>query len=223
MEKVNDMSSNENDLRDEIVNIAKVMHEKNYIASMDGNISARLDDGSILITPSGVNKGFLKPEQLIVCDMSGRMIRGSGEPSSEILLHLKVYELREDVTAVVHAHPPFAVGLTIAGVSLNDPVLPEVVLTMGGVPTTKYATPSSPEGPEVIQEFVRDHNAIMLQRHGSVTTGKTLMEAYNYLEKVEHAATIILAAMQAGKATLIPGPEVDKLTEMGRKKGFLHK
>lgn len=210
-------------LREEVVRVCRLMWEKGLVAASDGNVSVRLGDGHLLTTPSGVSKGFLSPSDVVLIDMEGKPVRQPGQgknlpqPSSEILLHLEVYRQRPDVQAVVHAHPPLAIAFTIAGVSLTQCVLPEVVVNLGSIPTTAYATPASAEGPVVIRELIRDHDALIIDRHGSVTVGQTLFEAYMKLEKIEHLAQVTLAARQLGRVTELPPEEVRKLVAARRK------
>ena len=211
----------EKKLREEIVNICKVMHGRGLISAGDGNVSVRLDDDRLLITPSGLNKGFLKAKDMAVTDMDGKMLEGDRPPSSEIMMHLKAYELRPDTNAVIHAHPPLAVALTIAGVSLAQPIMPEVVITLGAIPTAPYATPASPQGAEAIKNLVGSHKALLIERHGSLTCGQDLMEAYNHLEKIEHAARVVMAARLMGRAEPLPAAEVEVLTFMGQAAGYL--
>ena len=214
----------EAELRAEVVRISRLMWEKGFVAASDGNVSARLGRDRLLATPSGHSKGFLSTADVVLCDLEGRPVRSSyqsgskREPSSEILLHLAVYRHRADVRAVVHAHPPTAIAFSIAGISLAQCVLPEVVVNLGTVPTTAYATPSSLEGPQVIRDLIRDHDALILDRHGTVTVGETLFEAYMKLEKVEHLAKVTLAARQLGRVGLLPPEEVQKLIEVRREK-----
>src|SRR5919201_1669079 len=152
-------------LREEIVRIGKLMHQKNFVAAADGNLSARLDANRLLVTPSGFSKGFLNPDQLLIVDLNGGKVGanfgGAREltPSSEIRLHLECYRQRTDVGAVIHAHPP-------------------------------YATPASPEGPEMIRALIPQYDALMLDRHGSLTVGKDLWQAYMRLERLEHSAQV---------------------------------
>jgi len=211
-------------LREEVVRVCRLIWEKGFVAASDGNASVRLGQDRLLVTPSGFSKGFLSPSDIVVTDMEGKPIRSFShdssklKPSSEILLHLEVYRQRPDVQAVVHAHPPLAIAFTIAGISLAQCVLPEVVVNLGSIPTTAYATPSTPEGPQVIRDLIRDHDALILDRHGTVTVGKTLFEAYMKLEKIEHLAQVTLAARQLGRVGLLPQAEVRKLVEMRREK-----
>ena len=184
----------EHELRQRIVEIGKLMHQKNFVAAGDGNISARLDRERLLVTPSGFSKGFLSSEQLLVVNMEGEKVGanlGAAReltPSSEIRIHLECYRQRSDVRAVIHAHPPYAIACTLAGLSLAKCTLPEVVYDLGTIPTAPYATPASPEGPEMIRALISHYDALMLDRHGSVTVGRDLWEAYMRLERVEHSA-----------------------------------
>lgn len=193
----------EHELCQRIVEIGKLMHQKNFVAAGDGNISARLDRERLLVTPSGFSKGFLDPDQLIVVDLQGEKIAPQFgkwrdlKPSSEIRLHLECYRQRADVRAVIHAHPPHAIACTLAGISLAKCVLPEVVYDLGTIPTAPYATPTSAEGPLVVRELIKKYDALMLDRHGSVTVGADVWEAYMRLERVEHSAQVTLSAQQA--------------------------
>ncbi len=212
----------EHELRAEIVRISRLLWEKGFVAATDGNVSARLGSNRILITPSGFSKGFIKPEQLIITDMDGKLIssyeRGRKDlrPSSEMPLHLEAYRQRPDVHAVVHAHPPITVALTIAGIPLARCVLPEVVVSLGNIPTTAYATPGTSEGAGVVRDLIRTHDALVLDHHGAVTVGKTVFGAYMNMEKVEHTAEITVVARQLGQVNLLPPEEVRKLVEKRR-------
>ncbi len=203
----------EQQLRQTLVRICRMLHHKNLIAAMDGNVSVKFGEG-LLTTPSRVNKGFLEEEQIILVDWNGRVISGDGQPTSEIAMHLAVYRLRPEVEAVVHAHPPLATAFSIAGISLEDFVLPEVVMTMGVIPTASYATPTTPEVPETIHNLILKHDALILERHGALTVGRDLMDAYNKMEKLEHAALIIFSALQLGRVRCLPPREVERLIQM---------
>ncbi len=209
-------------LRDEIVRIGKLMWEKNFIAAGDGNLSVRLGSDRLLCTPSGLSKGFLNAEQLIVIDMQGSKVgnnQGAARdlvPSSEIRLHLECYRQRPDVNAVVHAHPPSAISCTLVGISLAKCILPEVVYDMGTIPTLPYATPTSIEGPERIRDLIPSYDALMLERHGSVTVGKSLWEAYMRLERLEHSALIALQANAVQPVTPLQDDQIKKLADMRR-------
>ncbi len=216
----------EYELRQEMVRVGRLLWDRGYVAATDGNLSARLGSGRLLVTPSGVSKGFLSERELVVIEDSAGDLRPSaagqargsssaggrgGRPSSEILMHLEVYRQRPDVRAVVHAHPPMAVAFSIAGVSLARCVLPEVVVTLGGIPTTEYATPGTPEVSESIRQALRCYDALVLAHHGSLTVGRSLWEAYLLLEKVEQTAQITLAAQQLGRVHTLSPDAVQKL------------
>ena len=212
----------ETELRQRIVEIGRLIHQKGMVAAGDGNLSVRLDRERLLVTPSGFSKGFLEPEQLIVVDLNGeRASPGFGKwrelkPSSEIRIHLECYRQRADVHAVIHAHPPMTIACTLAGVSLAKCTLPEVLYDLGTIPTAPYATPASPEGPIAVRELVKKYDALVLDRHGTVTVGATLWDAYMRLERVEHSAQVTLAAQQAlhGPVALLPVEAIEKISAM---------
>jgi L-fuculose-phosphate aldolase len=200
-------------LKQEMVMICRMMHQKNLIAGLDGNVSVKCGD-RLLTTPSGVNKGFLRMDQIIAVDRDGQVLQGEGQPTSEIAMHLGVYRLRSGVNAVIHAHPPLVTAFSIAGVSLEEFILPEVVLSLGLVPTAAYATPTTQEVPESIKGLIERYDALVLERHGALTVGQDLMEAYNRMEKLEHSALVILTALQLGRVRLLPPQEVEKLIKL---------
>jgi L-fuculose-phosphate aldolase len=208
--------SNPPQLKQDIVRICQMLHRKNYLAATDGNVSVRLGD-RLLITPSGVNKGLMEADQVLTVDLRGQVLEGEGRPSSEIRMHLLAYELRPDVAAVVHAHLPYATGCTLAGIDLLEPILPEVVITLGGIPTAPYATPGTPEVPAAIRDFIQEYDAILLSRHGAMTVGRDVMDAYNKMEKLEHTARVVLAARLQGPVAPLPAAEVEKLRRLGEK------
>ena len=208
--------STQQQLKQDIVCICRMLHRKNYLAATDGNVSVRLDD-RLLITPSGVNKGIMEAEQILTVDLDGRVLEGEGRPSSEIRMHLLAYELRPEIAAVVHAHLPYATGCTLAGIDLLEPILPEVVITLGGIPTAPYATPGTEAVPEAIRSFIKEYDALLLSRHGAMTVGRNVLDAYNKMEKLEHTARVVLAARLQGPVTPLPAAEVEKLRAIGAK------
>lgn len=201
-------------LRTAICRIGKLSYDRNYIVGADGNISARMADGTILITPTGAMKGFLEPHQVAHVDMTGRAIDDGPKPSSEVGIHLVSYQERPDVKAICHAHPPHAVAMTIAGVDLQMPVIPEIIVTIGGIPTAPFGTPGTPELPETIRDLVRCSDVMMMQNHGSVTLGANLMDAYKKLDMLEHTAKILwLAHVARGGLEPLPEEDVRKMLE----------
>ncbi len=196
--------------RKEMLAVGKRLYEKGFVVATDGNLSVRLGNGRFLVTRSGVCKGDMVDKDLVICDQNGSTIRG-GRVSSEVLLHLAAYKLRPDVTAVIHAHPPVAVSFTLAGVSLEEALLPEVVMSLGKIPTSMFAAPASPEGAEAIRTEILHHDAIILDRHGSVTVGKTLWEAYHKLERLEFAAKVTHLAKALGDVKALSPDEMTKV------------
>ena len=188
----------EHEAREQVIDVCRRMYRQGYIAAAESNVSCRLGRDRILVTPSGLPKGALAPMDLVTVDLAGHRVGGRNRASSELRLHLAVYAGRADVRAVVHAHPPCAVALTLAGVSLTECVLPEVALALGPVPTAPYATPSTDEVPASIAPLLPGVRALVLARHGSLTVGATLEEAYQRLEALEHAARILHAAHLLG-------------------------
>jgi L-fuculose-phosphate aldolase len=206
--------------RQEMVAIGRKMYQKGYVAATDGNISVQMDDGRILISPSGSCLGEMRAEEPVAVEPDGTTRDPSRRPSSELPMHLEVYRQRTDVKAVIHAHPPLATAFTVAGISLAQCVIPEVVLTMGTIPTARYATPSSEAGREAVRDLIRGHDALILDRHGTLTVGRDLISAYYKLEKVEHAAQVTLAARQLGNVRTLPPEEVRRLEAMRAQLGL---
>src|SRR5947207_11106776 len=202
---------NEHTLRDAIVEVGRRLYARGYTASNDGNISARLDGGRLLMTPKSVCKGFMTAEMMVVTDLDGKKLAGDRDPSSEMQMHLEVYRQRADAQAVVHAHPPIATGFAVAGIPLDRAVLAEVVTTLGSVPIADYATPSTKELPEAVRKYVKSHDGMLLANHGALTLGSDLFAAYYKMETIEHFAKISLVARLLGGERLLSRPEVVRL------------
>jgi L-fuculose-phosphate aldolase len=208
---------NETALREAICEVGRRLWQKGFVAATDGNISVRLDETSFLCTPSGVSKGFMAPENLVIADASGAKMAGPGNVTSEFLTHLAAYEERPDIGAVVHAHPPKAVAASLVGLSLAEPVLPELLLTIGGIPTVPYATPATGQGGKAIRNIMRTCDAVIIAKHGSITIGRNVFEAYEKLEKMEHAAETLLWANLLGKPERLSEPEIAMLRSIQKR------
>ena len=202
---------NEIALRDTICRAARRLYDRNLVAATDGNISARLDEDRFLCTPSGSSLATLEPEDLVIANSRAEKIAGNGKVTSEFFTHLAAYEERHDVLAVVHAHPPRAVALTLAGISLAEPLLPEVVGSVGGIPTAEYATPATQEGAAAIRNLIRECDAVLLDRHGAVTVGRSVWDALHKMEKVEHAAETVAWAHLLGAPPHLSGDQLARL------------
>jgi L-fuculose-phosphate aldolase len=201
----------EQKLRADIVEIGRRLYARGYTASNDGNISARLDDRRLIMTPRSVCKGFMTPDMMCITDLDGIKLEGERDPSSEMQMHLEVYQQRADVKAVVHAHPPIATGFAVAGIPLDRAVLAEVVTTLGSVPIAEYATPSTKELPEAVRKYVKAHDGMLLANHGALTMGADLFAAYYKMETIEHFAKISLVARMLGGERLLSRDEVFRL------------
>jgi L-fuculose-phosphate aldolase len=205
------MAVTEDQLRATIVEIGRLMYQKGWVAANDGNISVRLGPGEYLCTPTNISKGMMTPGDLIVVDDAGRKLRGTRERTSEILLHLTVYRMREDVQAVVHAHPPTATGFAVAGRALNKAILPEVVVNFGSIPLAAYGLPGTPDLTEPMLPLIPNYNAILMSNHGAVTCGSDLWQAFFRMETVEHVARISLVAELLGGPNLLSRQQVQDL------------
>lgn len=205
----------EHKLREQIVRFSHLCYERHLLVAMDGNLSALLPDGNILCTQAGCHKGFLTDDELVVIDRQGRKVRGRGQPTSEMAMHLACYQERPDVKAVIHTHPPISIAFTIAGVSMARCVLPEVVLTLGTVPTVEYETTGTMALADRIRPYIRQHDAILMDRHGAVCVGTSLLEAFCRLETMEHTALITKTARDLGAVRELPPDEAVHLRKMG--------
>jgi len=201
----------EEQTRAEIVEAGRRMYARGYVASNDGNISARLDESRILTTPKSVSKGFMTPDMMVIVDYEGKKLSGDRDPSSELPMHLEIYRNRPDVNAVVHAHPPLATGFAVAGIPLTRAVLAEVVTTLGSIPIAEYGTPSTAELPAAVRKYIKAHDGLLLANHGAVTCCRTVMTAYYKMETIEHFAKISLVARLLGGENLISRGEVERL------------
>jgi L-fuculose-phosphate aldolase len=198
-------------LRADIVEVGRRLYARGYTASNDGNISTRLDERRLLMTPKSVCKGFMTPEMMVITDLDGRKLAGDRDPSSEMQMHLEVYRQRPDVQAVVHAHPPIATAFAVAGIPLDRAVLAEVVTTLGSVPIAEYATPSTKELPEAVRKYVKAHDGMLLANHGALTLGADLFSTYYKMETIEHFANISFVARMLGGERLLSREEVVRL------------
>ncbi len=202
------------EIKQQMIHIGRKLYDKGLVVATEGNMSCRLSDERILVTASGVCKGELTPADLVVVDLAGKMLHSNGGPSTEMQMHLEVYRSRPDVKAVIHAHPPYCISLTLAGVSLDRPFLPESVLLLGSVPTTQYGRPSTEQIPQSIRAYIEKTDSLILHRHGSLTVGKTLTEAYHKLEVMENTAKIIWLAKQVGPIQPLDKSELDELLKL---------
>jgi len=200
----------ESELRQQLCDIGRMMYERGFIGAADGNLAVRLDEERLLVTPSGCLKGFMTPEEMVVTDRVGQPLDGK-RPSTEILMHVAILQERADIGAVLHAHPPHCVAFSLAGIPLTRCVIPEIVVTIGTVPTVPYATPGTVELPESVRVPIRGSDVLVLERHGIVTVADELWNAFKLLDMVEHSARIVHLALQLGGARVLDAGQVEKL------------
>ena len=210
------MMQDESKVREEICEIGRRMYGRRMVAANDGNISVRISDDTILCTPTGVSKGFMKPEQLCKINLSGKVLEAANGlgPSSEVKMHLRVYQKRPDIKAVVHAHPIFATSFAVMGRALETPIMPEVIVNFGKVPLAPYGTPSTTEIPDAVEPFLQDYQAILLEHHGALTWAGDLLSAYMKMESVEFYAELLYRTTQLGGPRELDAEKLERLYQV---------
>ncbi|HZS10212.1 MAG TPA: class II aldolase/adducin family protein [Blastocatellia bacterium] len=216
------MPIDEQKIREEIVAIATRCYDRGLLVAGDGNISVRVGPDRLIATPSGVSKGWMRPEMMVVVDVNGNPLEKSDyRVSSEWPMHQVIYQARPDVNAVVHAHPPHATGFAVAGLSLDKAILSEVVLTLGCVPLAAYGTPSTRELTDAIEPYLQYHDALLMANHGAVAYAETLEKAFNKLETLEHTCKISFIARALGNENTIPDRAIEKLFDIRERGGMM--
>ena len=203
--------------RREICLYGRKVYDKGFVTATDGNISMRMMNDRMFITPSASCLGNLNVNDLVYVDFNGQVLQCNRTPSSELPMHLEIYNKRPEVNAIIHTHPANSTAFTIAGENFSQPVLPELILGLGDVPIAKYATPSTHESAVVISELIKNHDVIILDHHGVVTVGIDLQQAFYKLERLEHAASTLLAAKQLGNINPLNPSDIEKLKAIKNK------
>jgi L-fuculose-phosphate aldolase len=212
----------EQKVREQIVEIATRCYSRELLVAGDGNISVRVAPNRIIATPSGVSKGWMRPEMMVVVDLAGNPLEPSEHKvSSEWPMHQVIYEARPDIHAVVHAHPPHATAFAVAGLSLDKAILSEVILTLGCVPLAAYGTPSTRELTDAIEPFLEYHDALLMANHGAVAYADTIEKAFHKLETLEHTCRISFIARTLGNENTIPDRAIEKLFEIRERNGAM--
>jgi L-fuculose-phosphate aldolase len=201
-------------LKADLVNICHRLYDRGMVTATDGNVSVRLENGNILTTRSGINKGMVTENDLVEVTLQGEQVAGTGRPSTELGMHLFIYEQRPDVNAVVHAHPTYATGFATARIPLTECLFPEVIVGMGAIPLAEYATPSTEEIAQSLTPYVKNADAVLMANHGVVTYGGDLYDAYFKMEKVEHAAHITFVARMLGGEKALSTEDLEKLRKV---------
>lgn len=206
--------------RREIVRVGQLMYERSYVVSSDGNVSVRLADGRIVATPTMTCKGRMTEASLAVTDAEGKPLSNC-KPSSELGMHILIYSERPDVKAVCHAHPPHGTAFAVAGLAIDQPILSEVILTLGCVPLASYGTPSTDELTAAMRPLVKHHNALLMANHGAVAYGSDLWQAFDRLETLEHTARIAILSRILGGSRNLSADAVEKLINVREAAGYL--
>lgn len=214
------IGGDERQARLELCEFARDIWLRHLGGAGDGNLSVRVGHNRILTTPSACHKGRLKPKDIVAVDLLGRPL-GSGKPSSEIALHVAAYAARDDVGAVIHAHPPMATAFELAGGRLSDLFVSEVIFAFGQVATAPYTTPTTPDVAATLAPYLKCYDVVMMPRHGSVTLGRDLEQAFIRLDAMEHTARVcataqLLGAQFNGPPAPLPDAEVDRLYAAAR-------
>src|SRR5258708_38917693 len=173
--------------RRDLLRICHLLYERSYVVSSDGNVSVQLDDGCILATPTMTCKGRMTEDLIAVTDLEGRSLNNQ-RASSELAMHLLIYRERRDVKAVCHAHPPHGTAFAVAGLPIDQPILSEVILTLGCVPLAEYGTPSTDELTDAMRPLVEHHNALLMANHGAVAYASGLLRAFDRLDNIDRTA-----------------------------------
>jgi len=208
------------DVRREIVRVCRRLYERGLIAGPDGNVSVRISHDHVMVTPRGFSKADVEEHDLVLLTLDGTRIGGRHEASSEVAMHLAAYRAREDVNAVVHAHPPAATGFAVAGLGLPGDVLPELTVQVGEVPFIPYAMPGTEALPGAMAPWLPNYDAFLLANHGATTLGRTLSEAHQRMESVEHCANILLTARLLGRVNPLRAEDV-LLLEAARRRALM--
>ena len=212
----------EYEIKKEICEIGRRIYNRNMVAANDGNISVKLSDNEFLCTPTGVSKGFMTPEYICKVDAKGNVLQANGKfkPSSEIKMHMRVYEKRPDVNAVVHAHPTYATSFAIAGIPLTQPIMPEAVIALGCVPIAEYGTPSTEEIPDAVSKYLQHYDAVLLANHGALSFSDSLLSAYHKMESLEFYAQLLYQSKVLGGPKQLTDAQVQRLYEIRRQFGL---
>lgn len=207
------MQYSEKELRELICDIGRNLFNKDYVAANDGNISARLSETEVIATPTGVSKGYLTPEKLVKVNLQGEILEANEgyRPSTEIKMHLRVYNRLPEMNGVVHAHPPFGTAFAIKGEILDKMMMPESVIAMGEIPLAKYGTPSTEEIPDSIEPFLGKKQAVLLESHGALAWGKDVMAAYLNMERLEYTAKLTFITRMINGERELPKNRIEEL------------
>jgi L-fuculose-phosphate aldolase len=201
----------ETKLRQDLKTICLLAYNKGLVSGFDGSFSLKTSDNSILITPTNTHKGLLEEKDFILLDLNGNILTNGKEPSEHLSLHLAAYKARPDIKAFIHAHPPIVVSLTIAGIDFNQPIIPNTVISLGEVGFFPYTNSDKDTEESQLTEILKSHDAIILDKHGSITVGNDIFTAYENLEILEFTAKVLCQASQIGEVKTLSDKEIAEL------------
>lgn len=207
---------NLDEIKEQICDVCHKMWQLGWVAANDGNVSAKLEDGRIIATPTGISKSFITPEKLVILDHDGTVLAAENgyRPSSEIKMHLRCYDKRDDVMSVIHAHPPGATGFAVAHKAMDMYNMIEDVAVIGSVPLTPYGTPSTTEVPDAIEPYLEEHDVMLLESHGALAVGSDVLTAFYRMESLELWAKITINAVILGGSYDISNKNIQKLIDL---------
>lgn len=210
----------EDKIKKDICEIGLKLYDKGYVVANDGNISVRLNEDEILVTPTGVSKGSLTPERIVKMNLNGEILQGNNKPSSEVKMHIRAYKLNPSIKAVVHSHAPLATAFAVCRIQLDMPIIAEGVVNLGIVPVAEYSLPGTDAVPNSIEPYVNKYNACLLANHGLLTWGRSIEEAFLRHESVEHYCQILKYVKEIGQPITFKESQIDELLEIRRKLGI---
>lgn len=211
---------NEAQIRRDICKVGQKLYDKGFVAANDGNISVKINENEIIVTPTGVSKGDMTPESLVKMNLDGTVISSKSRPSSEVKMHIQVYKINPNIKSVVHAHPPLATAFAVARIPLDRPILAEAVVNLGVVPVADYALPGTEDVPNSITPYVKDYNAVLLANHGLLTWGDDITQAFFRMESVEHYCKIMYYLNQIGSPQEFNCGQISELIDIRKKIGI---
>jgi L-fuculose-phosphate aldolase len=208
------LSYDESEIKEQLVKCMKTLHERGLITGIGGNASIRMEGtNEILITPSALYKGELKPDDIVKIDLEGNVLDGVFKPSIEWHFHAAIYSKRLDVNAVIHTHSPMTTGLALAGKKI-EPITLESAVMLADVPILEFRYPGTKELGEIVADNIMGHRAVIMQNHGVIAVGYDLIEALTTIEVLEEISTMTFVASHFGGAKLIPADQIELIKKL---------
>lgn len=206
-------SKTETRLREDLKTVCHLAYGKGLISGYDGNLSLKVSDKTILVTPKGSHKGLIETSDFVLVDLNGDVIsNGSKEPTSDLTIHLKAYKKRKDIKAIIHAHPPTVVSLTVSKIEINQPVIPDIIISLGEISTIPYPGTDREVECDLTIDQLEKHDVVVLDRHGAVTVGNNIFNTLHKMELLEYTAKVIYYSYNLGDIHTLDRRQIDELT-----------